>query len=91
MDDPNATLGDVYLYDASGSNVLNKLFRRQVAAAREFNKALAELRRLQKARREQEMLQALAQRPARPPAPFDASNPLSEEPWVRSESQARLL
>mgnify|MGYP006951328506 CR=1 FL=1 len=93
LDDPNATLGDVYLYDASAGNVLDKLFRRQVAAARDFNKALAELRRVQKDRREQAMLQAMAQRPAPapPPAPLDAYEPLSDGPWVRSESQSRRL
>jgi len=93
LDDPNATLGDVYLYDASAGNVLDKLFRRQVAAARDFNKALAELRRVQKERREQAMLQTVAQRPAPapPPAPLDAYEPLSDGPWVRSESQSRRL
>ena len=72
LDDPNATIGDVYLYDASAGNVLDKLFRRQVAAARDFNKALAELRRVQKDRREQEMLQRWRSgRPRlRPPLPW---------------------
>ena len=58
MDDPEATLGDAFLYDASGPDVLGKLFRRQSAAQRDFNKALADLRRLQEARTELEMFQA---------------------------------
>ena len=68
LDDPEATLGDAFLYDASGPNVLGKLFRRQSAAQRDFNKALADLRRLQEARTELEMFQAAAP----PPLPADS-------------------
>ena len=56
LDDPEATIGDAFHYDASGANVLGKLFRRQTAAARDFNKALTEIRRLQDTRMEIEML-----------------------------------
>jgi hypothetical protein len=88
LDDPETTIGDAFHYDASGANVLGKLFRRQSAATRDFNKALAEIRRLQDARMEMEML-ALA------PPPVYASVPTPEllpvEPWVRSESQSRRL
>ena len=48
LDDPQATFGDVFHYDASGANVLGKLFRRQNAATRDFNMALAGLRRFRK-------------------------------------------
>ena len=58
-------MGDAFHYDASGANVLGKLFRRQNAAQRDFNKALAELRRIQEGRFEMQMFQAAA----RPPAP----------------------
>jgi hypothetical protein len=88
LDDPEATIGDAFHYDASGANVLGKLFRRQTAAARDFNKALAEIRRLQEARMEMEML-SVAPPPLRAPAPSPELLPL--EPWVRSESQSRRL
>ena len=92
LDDPNATIADVYYHDASGANVLEKLFRRQLAAARDFNKALAELRRLQKSRREQEALQSLAHPPAPAPEPvLDLLKPFPDESWVRSESPSRRL
>ena len=42
--EPGATLGDIYLADAKGPKLLDKIFRRQQAANREFNRALADLR-----------------------------------------------
>jgi hypothetical protein len=88
MDDPEATLGDAFHYDASGANVLGKLFRRQSAAQRDFNKAIAELRRLQAARMEIEMSQ-----PAAPPPPFpvEVPKPVPTDPAARPESQSRRL
>jgi hypothetical protein len=87
LDDPSATMGDAFHYDASGANVLGKLFRRQTAATRDFNKALADLRRLQDARLELEMFQP----PLRPPAPVEVPVPLPAAPPVRSESESRRL
>jgi hypothetical protein len=87
LDDPQATLGDVFHYDASGANVLGKLFRRQNAATRDFNAALAGLRRIQEAR----MDLAMFQLPARPPVPVEAPEPFPAQPPVRSDSQSRRL
>jgi hypothetical protein len=87
LDDPNATVGDAFLYDAAGPKVLDKLFRRQSAASRDFNKALAELRRLQDARIEIEMFQVAAP----PPLPTGFPAPIPSGPAVRPESQSRRL
>ena len=89
LDDPEATLGDVFHYDASGANVLGKLFRRQSAATRDFNRALAGLRQIQEARLEMEMFRAAVRPPAPVPAP--GPGPLPAEPWVRSESESLRL
>jgi hypothetical protein len=45
-----ASLGVVFQQDAAGPNALQKIFRRQQAAQRDWYRALAELRRLQQAR-----------------------------------------
>ena len=87
MDDPEATLGDAFLYDASGPKALDKLFRRQSAAQRDFNKALAELRRLQDARTELDMFQAAAL----PPLPAELLQSIPADPALRPESQSRRL
>jgi hypothetical protein len=87
LDDPDATIGDAFHYDASGANVLGKLFRRQTAATRDFNRALVDLRRLQEARAELQMFAASAP----PPPPGKAPGLLPAEPWLRSESQSLRL
>jgi hypothetical protein len=87
LDDPEATLGDAFLYDASGPNVLGKLFRRQNAAQRDFTNALAGLRRLQEARVELEMFQVAAP----PPVPAELPKLVPVDPAVRPESQSRRL
>jgi hypothetical protein len=46
----DASLGIVFQQDAAGPKALQKIFRRQQAAQREWYRALAELRRLQQAR-----------------------------------------
>jgi hypothetical protein len=46
----DASLGVVFQQDAAGSNALQKIFRRQQAAQRDWYRAVAELRRLQQAR-----------------------------------------
>ena len=93
MDDSgSATLADAYYYDAAGANAFGKLFRRQNAARRDFEKALTELRRLQKVRVAMEMLQPLPPpQPAVRPAPAALPSagphpkPVPGEPWVGSE------
>ena len=64
LDDPNATMADVFYHDAAGPNVMGKLFRRQQAARRDFDKALTELRRIQRDRVAAQMLRAAAAKPA---------------------------
>jgi hypothetical protein len=46
----DASLGVAFQQDAAGPNALQKIFRRQQAAQRDWYRALAELRRLQQAR-----------------------------------------
>jgi hypothetical protein len=87
LDDPAATMGDVFYFDASGANVLGKLFRRQNAAQRDFNKALAGLRRLQEARMEL----AMSPPAARPAAPPEAPAPLPLEPLLVAQSESLRL
>ncbi|MGD0497127.1 MAG: hypothetical protein ABSC23_01700 [Bryobacteraceae bacterium] len=48
-------LGDVFHNDAVKGNALQKIFRRQAAAERSYFRALAELRRAQRERMEEEM------------------------------------
>ena len=69
------------------SEALDKLFRRQSAAQRDFNKALAELRRLQDARTELDMFQAAAL----PPLPAELLQSIPADPALRPESQSRRL
>ena len=101
MEDPaTATIAGAYYHDAAGCNVMGKLFRRQQAAKRDFDKALADLRRLQKARVALEMFQsttapALARAPV--PVPVPVPKPAVQPPdlpypkngsgkcWVGSE------
>jgi len=91
LDDPDATLADAYYHDAAGPNVMGKLFRRQSAAQRDFNKALADLQRLQKARLALDLFTASApktapQPPAGPPdLPHPHPKPVPGQPWVGSE------
>ena len=69
FDDPDATMATLVHYDASG----NQFFRKKNAATRDFNRALIDLRRLQEARAEMEMLKrglSPAAPPASPPAPL---------------------
>ena len=87
LDDPEATLGDAFLYDASGPNVLGKLFRRQNAAAARFQQSPGRLRRLQEARVELEMFQRRC--PAAAPLPLPVLVPCRSR--VRPESQSRRL
>ena len=87
LDDPAATMGDVFYFDASGANVLGKLFRRQNAAQRDFNKALAGLRRLQEARMEL----AMSPPAARAAAPAEAPSPRPLEPLLLPQSESRRL
>jgi hypothetical protein len=89
MENPEtATIGEAFYQDAAGPNVLGKLFRRQQAAQRDFNRALAELRRLQNDRAELEMFQP-SPMPCPPPTvqPVDGprSKPVPAELWVGSE------
>jgi hypothetical protein len=87
MDDPEATLGDAFHYDACGANVLGKVFRRQQAARRDFDKALAELRRVQKARQDLQLIQL--PKPATAPRAEQHSGPHPKptpgQPWLGSE------
>jgi hypothetical protein len=88
MDDPGATVADAFYHDAAGPNVLGKLFRRQRAAQRDFDKALAELRRIQKLRIELEALQPAPPPPSKsvpPPAAGPHPKPIPGQRWVGSE------
>jgi len=65
--DPNTALGQIFIQDAEGPKLLDKIFRRQQAAGRQFHRALAQLREAI-AQRMDAMLDALVAAPApRPP------------------------
>ena len=92
MDDPaTATLAAAFEKDAAGPNVMGKLFRRQQAARRDFDKALAYLQRLRKLRMSEEQSHAAA--PASAPAPKEVAQPaparhpkpIPGQPWLGSE------
>src|SRR5215472_4997471 len=50
MEETGATAGELFLRDAGGKNALGRLHSRQQAVKRDFNKALADLRRLRQER-----------------------------------------
>ena len=94
MDDPaTATLAAAFEKDAAGPNVMGKLFRRQQAARRDFDKALALLQRLRKLRLSEEASHAAAAastpapapKPVAQPAPARHPKPIPGQPWVGSE------
>jgi hypothetical protein len=93
MEDPaTATLADAYYQDAAGANVMGKLFRRQQAAKRDFDKAVAELRRVQDIRQALEFFQTPVPASPQPrvqptPAPVAGRHPkpVPGQPWVGSE------
>jgi hypothetical protein len=73
----DAPLGVIFGNDAKKGNVLEKLFRRQAAAERSYFRALAELRRAQRERLQEEldqMEQDEAQMPLAVPAPAATRN-----------------
>jgi hypothetical protein len=73
LEEPTDTpLGVIFHNDAKKGNVLQKLFRRQAAAERSYFRALAELRRSQRERLQEEldqMEQDKAEMPLAAPAP----------------------
>jgi hypothetical protein len=76
----DATAGAVFLADAAGPNALEKIYRRQQSAHREWYRARAELRRLQQARQ-----------CGRPPD-LPAGSPLANhEPQTTERSQSAAL
>ena len=94
MDDPaTATHAAAFIKDAAGPNVMGKLFRRQQAARRDFDKALAEIQRIRKLRAEFEVMAAIAPPPVAVPAPgpLPTPQPRPGEPWLRSEPLSRRL
>jgi hypothetical protein len=87
-------LGAAYLADAAGAGALQKIFRRQQAAQRDWYKARTELRRLQE-ERAAFPVPVPAQLPVTRPEPLPASPPVVAAPahprpvpgknWVGSE------
>lgn len=90
MDDPaTATIGEAYYKDATGPNAMGKLFRRQRAAQRDSDNALAELRRLQQMRVEMQMLRPAPALAPKPPVPVPVPKPAAVDPRVGSEPPLR--
>ena len=77
------SLGAAFLADASGANALEKIFRRQQAAHREWHKALAELRRLQAERSNAAVSSKTFT--SDPPLPILPAKALPGEKWSGSE------
>src|SRR5215472_14906418 len=87
MEPSDCPLGAAFHHDAAGANALQKLFRRQQAAQRDWNRARAELRELQaeraalKAELEQaEVEQAIPRQDAAPTRPTSRGVPLPSAP-----------
>ncbi len=95
QDDDNP-LGAAFLADARGANALQKIFRRQQAAQRQWRNGLIELRRLQQAeaapplpapcpRPQPPSPAKIAPPPVAAAAPEHASKPVPGQNWVGSE------
>jgi hypothetical protein len=70
-EDQDNPLGNVFIQDAEGANVLEKVFRRQQAADRQYRRAIADLTALQAARFIPDPDPVIDR-----PAPARASNPV---------------
>jgi hypothetical protein len=82
--DSRFPLGEAYLFDCKNGNALQKAFRRQQAAQRDWNKARIELRRL-KAQPTQPAVKPVAPpTPPPPPAQFSTKNG-DGKGWLGSE------
>ncbi|MGD0499727.1 MAG: hypothetical protein ABSC23_14965 [Bryobacteraceae bacterium] len=88
LDEPtDAPLGVIFGNDAKKGNVLQKLFRRQQAAERSYFRALAELRRAQRERVQEEMEQ-MEQEEAEMPLPSPAPSAAAAGPHAASSLES---